>query len=89
MKSPIIIHGYDYNEVRHKEFSHHYNNNVKHKLLYNDKLKEVRHRIKLQHRIDRCIKIDVAITPIEKVFASFDIIKRLITQTIERSKYVK
>ena len=47
------------------------------KKLHDDKLKEVGNRIKLNHRIVRCINIDVAHGKIETIYAVFSIIKRL------------
>ena len=84
MKSPNYKINELYNEHKLK-YSNYYgiNNNVKHKLLYDDKLKEVKHRIKLNHSIDRCINIDVAHGTLETIYAVFSIIKRLITNKIK------
>ena len=60
-----------------------YNQILRHKLNYEDKLKEVGKRVKINHRIDRCINVDVAHGTLETIYAVFSIIKRLITNKIK------
>tara|TARA_Y100001963_G_C6684922_1_gene401739 strand:- start:245 stop:532 length:288 start_codon:yes stop_codon:yes gene_type:complete len=56
---------------------------LRHKLNYDDKLKEVGKRVKLNHRIDRSFNSDVAHGTLETIYAVFSIIKRLIANKIK------
>ena len=65
------------NDNKYKLTKHYLYQNCKHKLNYDDKLKEVGNRVKIQHRLDKCLRMDVAHGKIETIYAVFSIIKRL------------
>ena len=51
---------------------------------YENKLEQTRRRIKLQNRIDRCLKMDVAHGTIETIYAVFNRVMWLIISNVKR-----
>ena len=72
------------NDNKYKLTKHYLYQNCKHKLNYDDKLEQTRRRIKLNQRIDRCLKMDVSHGTIETIYAVFNSVMWLTISNIKR-----
>ena len=83
MKSPN--HKINELKIKHEMMAHKlYNPSVTLKLLYGDRLEQTRHRIKLNHSIDKCVNVDVAHGTIETIYAVFNRVMWLIISNVKR-----